>query len=80
MTTKTTPAVVDGNNNPTAHACRRVAMKRARPITILGAGLLISSMLLPYAAAADCISLATSTACPAFANSKISTSDALTTN
>jgi hypothetical protein len=50
-----------------------------RRSTLLGTGLIMASMLLPYAAG-DCIPLTGSTTCSAFQNSQISTSDALTGN
>lgn len=49
-----------------------------RPSLAKRAGLLmLSSLLVPLAAAADCISLSSSTSCPAFKDSQVSTSDGL---
>lgn len=50
---------------------------RRRKNTLMGTGLL-ASILFPIAASAACISLDTSSTCRAFGESKVSTSDALT--
>ncbi|KAF8545242.1 hypothetical protein BDD12DRAFT_722282 [Trichophaea hybrida] len=55
--------------------CRK---RRRNTNTLMGTGLLISSIFLPYAAAAECIPLNNSSTCSAFKQSKISTSSALT--
>jgi hypothetical protein len=51
--------------------------RKRRRGTMVGASLIISSVLLPYTASAVCVPLANSTTCNAFPKGQISTSNSL---